>query len=140
MISSSLHLVGLRPRVYYTLTNFRGGGARPPWPPPLNTPMTVVTYQKLKYHTEAQPPLEQHGTKCAPWDKVPLNLKFNESIPAKHSQDSQTLKTMAMATLQPAGRPVFYTDGSVQDMKAGIGIAHNGMISSLRLNNNATIL
>ena len=27
MISSLLHLVGLRPRVYYTLTNFRGGGA-----------------------------------------------------------------------------------------------------------------
>ena len=33
MISSLLHLVGLRPRVYYTLTNFRGG-PRPPWPPP----------------------------------------------------------------------------------------------------------
>ena len=32
MITSLLHLVGLRPRVYYTLTNFReGGGARPPW-------------------------------------------------------------------------------------------------------------
>ena len=36
MISSLLHLVGLRPRVYYTLTNFRGGGggARPPWSHP----------------------------------------------------------------------------------------------------------
>ena len=34
MISSLLHLVGLRPRVYYTLTNFRGGGAKAPWPPP----------------------------------------------------------------------------------------------------------
>ena len=34
MISSLLHLDGLRPRVYYTLTNFRGRGARPPWPPP----------------------------------------------------------------------------------------------------------
>ena len=34
MISSLLHLVGLRPRVYYTLTNFRGGGPRPPWLPP----------------------------------------------------------------------------------------------------------
>ena len=34
MISSLLHLVGLRPQVYYTLNNFRGGGAlRPPWPP-----------------------------------------------------------------------------------------------------------
>ena len=26
MISSLLHLVGLQPRVHYTLTNFRGGG------------------------------------------------------------------------------------------------------------------
>ena len=43
MISSLLHLVGLRPRVYYTLTNFRGGGggggAKAPLAPPLNTPM-----------------------------------------------------------------------------------------------------
>ena len=38
MISSLLHLVGLRPRVYYTLTNFRGGG-KAPLAPPLNTPM-----------------------------------------------------------------------------------------------------
>ena len=30
MISSLLHLVGLRPRVYHTLTNFReGGGGKP---------------------------------------------------------------------------------------------------------------
>ena len=34
MISSLLHLVGLRPRVYYTLTNFRGGGAKAPLAPP----------------------------------------------------------------------------------------------------------
>ena len=34
MISSLLHLVGLRPRVYYTLTNFRGGGGKAPLPPP----------------------------------------------------------------------------------------------------------
>ena len=36
MISSLLHLVGLRPRVYYTLTNFRGGGLGPlaPLAPP----------------------------------------------------------------------------------------------------------
>ena len=39
MISSLLHLVGLRPLVYYTLTNFKGGGGGggglgPPWPPP----------------------------------------------------------------------------------------------------------
>ena len=34
MISSLLHLVGLRPRVYYTLTNFRGGWQGPLAPPP----------------------------------------------------------------------------------------------------------
>ena len=36
MISSLLHFVGLRPRVYYTLTNFRGGGGGqgPLGPPP----------------------------------------------------------------------------------------------------------
>ena len=35
MISSLLHLVGLGPRVYYTLTNFRGGGGgKAPLAPP----------------------------------------------------------------------------------------------------------
>ena len=34
MISSLLHLVGLRPRVYYTLINFRGGGGQGPLGPP----------------------------------------------------------------------------------------------------------
>ena len=34
MISSLLHLVGLRPRVYYTLTNFNGGGGKAPLAPP----------------------------------------------------------------------------------------------------------
>ena len=33
VISTLLHLVGLRPRVYYTLTNFRGGGQAPLAPP-----------------------------------------------------------------------------------------------------------
>ena len=40
-MSSLLHLVGMRPRVYHTLTNFRGGGARPLWHP-LNTPMKCL--------------------------------------------------------------------------------------------------
>ena len=44
MISSLLHLVGLRPRVYYTLTNFRGGGGKAPLAPPLNTPMCPSCY------------------------------------------------------------------------------------------------
>ena len=41
MISSLQHLVGLRPRVYNTLTNFRGGGGGggKAHLAPLNTPM-----------------------------------------------------------------------------------------------------
>ena len=58
MISSLLHLVGLRPRVYYTLTNFKGGGAggrQAFLPPPLNTPM--------QYHSkniDATPLFHEH--------------------------------------------------------------------------------
>ena len=48
MISSLLHLVGLRPRVYYTLTNFRGGGGpRPPWPPPPQYANVYCNYYHL---------------------------------------------------------------------------------------------
>ena len=46
MISSLLHLVGLRPQVYYTVTNFRGGGARPHCPA-LNTPMGLFNIEQL---------------------------------------------------------------------------------------------
>ena len=43
MISSLLHLFGLRPRVYYTLTNFRGGGAKAP----LATPPSIRQCKQL---------------------------------------------------------------------------------------------
>ena len=46
MISNLLHLVGLRPRVYYTLTNFRGGG-QGPLAPPLNTTMLLWCLKNL---------------------------------------------------------------------------------------------
>ena len=49
MISSLLHLVGLRPRVYYTLANFRGGGSNAPFPSPLNKPMIMVCHG-YKFH------------------------------------------------------------------------------------------
>ena len=51
MISSLLHLVGLRTRVYYTLTNCRGGGGgpMPPWPPHLNMPMRTLTISRKWY-------------------------------------------------------------------------------------------
>ena len=41
MISSLLHLVGLPPQVYYTLTNFRGGGGGKAPLAPLNTLMII---------------------------------------------------------------------------------------------------
>ena len=44
--SSLLHLVGLRPRVYYTLTNL-GGGEGPLGTPPLNTPMAMDHIETL---------------------------------------------------------------------------------------------
>ena len=43
MISSLLHLVGLRPRVYYTLTNFRGGGGQGPLGPSSIRQCDVIT-------------------------------------------------------------------------------------------------
>ena len=50
MISSLLHLVGLRPRVYYTLTNFRGRG-KAPLAPPINTPMVIANLYRPPYET-----------------------------------------------------------------------------------------
>ena len=52
MISSLLHLVGLRPRVYYTLTNFRGGGGAkaPLAPPPQYANATNITDRNIVGH------------------------------------------------------------------------------------------
>ena len=46
MISSLLHLVGLRPRAYYTLTSFRGGGgwgSKNPLPHPPQYAIELIT-------------------------------------------------------------------------------------------------
>ena len=59
MISSLPHLVGLLPRVYYTLTNFRGGG-KAPLAPPLNTPMPPPYYPKSNGQT---PSLRMQSTR-----------------------------------------------------------------------------
>ena len=48
MISSLLHLVGLRPRVYYTLTNFRGGGKAPLAPPQYANETSASTNVELE--------------------------------------------------------------------------------------------
>ena len=44
MISSLLHLVGLPPQVYYTLTNFRGGGQGPLGPPQYANDNTCMSF------------------------------------------------------------------------------------------------
>ena len=52
MISSLPHLVGLRPRVYYTLTNFRGGGgARSPCPSPSIRQCITLSHVTLPHVT-----------------------------------------------------------------------------------------
>ena len=52
MISSLLHVVGLRLRVYYTLTNFKGGGGggggKAPIPPPQYANGTDLCIYPLK--------------------------------------------------------------------------------------------
>ena len=50
MISSLLHHVGLRPRAYYTLTNFRVGGQGPLAPPP------SIRQWSFKIQGEQSPP------------------------------------------------------------------------------------
>ena len=55
MISSLLHLVGLRPRVYYTLTNFRGGGEAKAPPPQYANALIYLDehriYRYIPYYT-----------------------------------------------------------------------------------------
>ena len=75
MISSLLHLVGLRPRVYYTLTNFffLGGEPRPPCPPPLNTPMYTVIVIKVEIRISKQ---TANIDKCGAW-LIHMYMKCN---------------------------------------------------------------
>ena len=69
MISSLLHLVGLRPRVYYTLTNFRGGGGKAPLPPP---PQYANGYTYPRGHSKTT-----SGTKLFP-QSVHSNCSFHK--------------------------------------------------------------
>ena len=82
MISSLLHLVDLRPRVYYTLTNFRGGGARPPCPPPQyandTTYSFLIIYCKSRYRTLSVIYLHDNNTN---------SVKDSHKLNAKHISD-----------------------------------------------------
>ena len=85
MISSLLHLVGLRPRVYYTLTNFRGGG-KAPLAPPLNTPMGVpaIVFKE-----------------CAEALSEPLTILFNSFFDCHYIPD--ILKRAAIVPVYKSG-------------------------------------
>ena len=50
MISSLLHFVGLRPRVYYTLTNFKKWGKVPLPPPPQYANAIIIQEQTQETH------------------------------------------------------------------------------------------
>ena len=68
------------------------------------------------------------------------SCNYNTELPAKHSVSDVQIKAVAECSIQHNGRPVFYTDGSVQSRKAGAGVIHEGKATALRLNDCATIL
>ena len=60
MISSLLHLVGLRPRVYDTLTNFRGGGGKATLAPPQYANASIYTHPRPSIYTHPRPSIYTH--------------------------------------------------------------------------------
>ena len=106
----------------------------------------VATYKKLTAtpHQDArlQAPQDAPSTAhiAAPWDKSTLTFNYNTDIPVKHTSNAQHLKAMALESLTPDNKPVYYTDGSVMDNQAAAGIAHDGETTAVRLNNGASIL
>ena len=99
---------------------------------------SAATYKKMTsqapvHHREDTPP-------AAPWHRPPITCNTNIEIPTKDSVSDTQLKTLAENSIVPNGRPVFYTDGSVQNTAAGEGVVHRDSAISLRLNDRASIL
>ena len=99
---------------------------------------SAATHKKLTshapvHHQEDTPPI-------APWHRAPITCNTNIEIPTKDSVSDAQLKTLAENSIVPNGRPVFYTDGSVQNTAAGAGVVHGDSAISLRLNERASIL
>ena len=76
---------------------------------------SALTYKKLTSKAPA-PSNEAPSPPAEPWSKVPIVV--NTELPAKHSVSDVQIKAVAVNSIQPNGRPVFYTDGSVQNRKA----------------------
>ena len=80
MISSLLHLVGLRPRVYYTLTNFRERGQGPHAPPPQCANENSQIIGHLSYML----------TLCIQFGVVPDNFRGGVLIPIPNNAECDT--------------------------------------------------
>ena len=103
---------------------------------------SAPAYQNTENQIENEIPLHEQNEAAIPepWETVPTQLNYNKALPTKSSTTTQTIKKLAEESIQPLGRPVFYTDGSVYKGQAGAGIVHNESITALRLNDGATIL
>ena len=79
MISSLLHLVDVQPRVYYTLTNFRGEGQGPLAPPSIRQCNRLCITICLKFYqsnilaiilaTKAWAPMKLNSAVYAPYER-----------------------------------------------------------------------
>ena len=99
---------------------------------------SAATYKKLTshapvHHHEDTPPI-------APWHRAPITCNTNIEIPAKDSVSDAQLKTLAENSIVANGRPVFYTDGSVQNTAPGADVVHGDSAISLCLSDRASIL
>ena len=64
----------------------------------------------------------------APWETVTMQFNYNKALPTKSSTTAETMKKLAEESIQPLGRPVFYTDGSVHKRQAGAGIVQKSLL------------
>ena len=69
-----------------------------------------------------------------------MSFNYNEDLPAKSTATEEELKDRAMASIDHTSTTLFYTDGSVKDGRAAAGIVHDGVTTSIRLNDGASIL
>ena len=102
---------------------------------------SAATYKKLSSHAPLAPVHHHEDTPpVAPWHRVSITCNTNIKIPTKDSVSEAQLKTLTENSIVPNGRPMFYTDGSVQNTAAGVGVVHGDRAISMRLNDRASIL
>ena len=99
---------------------------------------SAATYKKLTSHA----PIHHHEDTppVAPWHRAPITCNTNIQIQIKDSVSDAQLKTLEENSIVSNGKPVFYTDSSVQNISAGAGVVHGDSTISRRLNDRAFIL